>query len=301
VHVHRGTRTDQPPSHQLTHFAQGPLAALLPLAAMLLGAALHRTSPACRNRADVDLPRRRRRVRRVDSELLDARGVAARIRSRRLLPALSARPAWSVHSPRHRRGLTGWPSAASPSASFFWLVISVLFFLRLALRPTMPAPLVPTLAILVAPPAVASAAWLTISGGRPDHVFEGLTAMTAFMVADPGDAVAALPRTAVHARLLVIHLPRGQLSLRSRITWLHLLQPPAWQAITVGVLAARHAPRRGRSRRSRSSSSAPRPARRGGRCKALDGDASGAVEVSRKHVDFLHRTMFMGLAARTDS
>jgi tellurite resistance protein len=46
VHVHRGTRTDQHFSHQLMHFAQGPLAALLPIAAMLIGAGLHRTVPA---------------------------------------------------------------------------------------------------------------------------------------------------------------------------------------------------------------------------------------------------------------
>ena len=31
------------------------------------------------------------------------------------------------------------------------------------------------------------------------------------------------------------------------------------------------------------------------------GDVPGAVEVSRKHVDILHRTMFMGLAARTNT
>jgi hypothetical protein len=32
----------------------------------------------------------------------------------------------------------------------------------------------------------------------------------------------------------------------------------------------------------------------------LDGDLSGAVDVSQNHVDILHRTMFMGLAGQMD-
>jgi tellurite resistance protein len=116
-------------------------------------------------------------------------------------------------------------------------VISVFFFLRLALRPAMPAPLVPTLAIMIAPPAVASAAWLTISGGRPDHVFGGLTAMTAFMVLIQ---VMLLPRYRTRPFSLgfwSFTFPAASVAALA-ITWLHLLQPFAWQAITIGVLAA---------------------------------------------------------------
>jgi tellurite resistance protein len=54
---------------------------------------------------------------------------------------------------------------------------------------------------------------------------------------DPGDVIAALPRAAVLARLLVITFPAASVAALA-ITWLHLLQPFAWQAITVGVLAA---------------------------------------------------------------
>jgi tellurite resistance protein len=101
----------------------------------------------------------------------------------------------------------------------------------------MPAPLIPTLAIMIAPPAVASAAWLGISGGQPNHLFEGLSAMTAFMVLIQ---IMLLPRY----RALPFSLgfwsftfPVASVAALG-ITWLHQLQPFAWRAITVAVLAA---------------------------------------------------------------
>jgi tellurite resistance protein len=236
VHLHRGARTDQPLSHQLTHFAQGPLAALLPIAAMLLGSSLHHTIT-------------------IAGTVLTLLSIAAAAAFGAWILSFWMRgemPLESVHGgyflPISAAGLVGalaagetgldWLAVGSFAVGiFFWLVISVFFFLRLALRPAMPAPLVPTLAIMIAPPAGASAAWLTISGGRPDHVFGGLTAMTAFMVLIQ---VMLLPRY----RALPFSLgfwsftfPVASVAALA-ITWLHLLQPFAWQAITIGVLAA---------------------------------------------------------------
>ncbi|MDP9223994.1 MAG: potassium-tellurite ethidium and proflavin transporter [Actinomycetota bacterium] len=236
VHVHRSTRADQPLSHQLTHFAQGPLAALLPLAAMLLGAGLHPTIPLAGTVLTL-------------ISFAAAAAFASWILSFWMRGEL---PLESIHGgyflPISAAGLVGAFAAAETGLDwlavgsftigiFFWLVISVFFFLRLALRPTLPAPLVPTLAILVAPPAVASAAWLKISGGQPNHMFEGLTAMTILMVLIQ---VMLLPRY----RALPFSLgfwsftfPAASVAALA-ITWLRLLQPIGWQAITVGVLAA---------------------------------------------------------------
>jgi tellurite resistance protein len=236
AHVRRGRRVDQPLSHQLTHFAQGPLAALLPISAMLLGAGLHRTMPTA--------------------------GTVLALVS---LAAAAAYGAWmmnfwmrgelpleSVHGgyylPISAAGFVGALAAAETRiewlavgsfavGTFFWLVISGFLFLRLALRPTMPAPLVPTLAIMVAPPAVASAAWLTIAGGRPDAVFEGLTAMTAFMVLVQ---VTLLPRyreLPFSLSFWSFTFPAASVTALA-ITWLHLLQPFAWRVVTAGLLAA---------------------------------------------------------------
>ncbi|MBT2555718.1 transporter [Arthrobacter sp. ISL-5] len=236
VHLHRGTRSDQPLSHQLMHFAQGPLAAILPIAAMLLGAGLHRTIP-------------------IAGTVLTLISIAAAVAFAAWILSFWMRgemPLESVHGgyflPISAAGLVGALTAAETGLDwlavgsfavgiFFWLVISVFFLLRLALRPAMPAPLVPTLAIMVAPPAVASAAWLTISGGQPNHLFEGLTAMTAFMVLIQ---LMLLPRYGTLPFSLgfwSFTFPAASVAALA-ITWLHLLQPFAWQAITVGVLAA---------------------------------------------------------------
>lgn len=235
VHVHRGARTDQPLSHQLMHFAQGPLAAILPIAAMLLGASLHRTIPLAGTLLTL-------------ISIAGAAAFAAWILSFWMRGEL---PLESVHGgyflPISAAGLVGALTAAETGLDwlavgsfavgiFFWLVISVFFFLRLALRPAMPAQLIPTLAIMIAPPAVASAAWLMISGGRPDHVFEGLTALTAFMVLIQ---VMLLPRYRAlpfSVGFWSFTFPVASVAALA-ITWLHLLQPLAWQAITVGVLA----------------------------------------------------------------
>jgi tellurite resistance protein len=236
VHVHRGTRSDHSLSHQLMHFAQGPLAALLPIAAMLIGAGLYRTVPLAGTVLTL-------------ISMAAAAAFAAWILSFWMRGEM---PLESVHGgyflPISAAGLVGALTAAETGLDwlavgsfaigiFFWLVISVFFFLRLALRPAMPAPLIPTLAIMIAPPAVAAAAWFRISGGQPNHLFEGLSAMTAFMVLIQ---IMLLPRY----RALPFSLgfwsftfPVASVAALG-ITWLHQLQPFAWQAITVAVLAA---------------------------------------------------------------
>ena len=236
VHLHRGARSDQPLSHQLTHVAQGPLAALLPLTAMLLGASLHRIIP-------------------LAGTMLTLISIAAAAAFGAWMLSFWMRgdlPLESIHGghflPISAAGLVGalasaqtgldWLAVGSFTVGIvFWLVISVLISLRLAIRPTMPEPLVPTLAIMIAPPAVAATAWLNISGGRPDEMFEGLTAMTAFMVLVQ---VMLLPRY----RALTFSLgfwsftfPAASAAALS-ITWVRLVHPFAWRAITIGLVVA---------------------------------------------------------------
>ncbi|WP_155981755.1 potassium-tellurite ethidium and proflavin transporter [Nocardia sp. BMG111209] len=236
LHAHRGTRADQPLSEQLTHVAHGPLAALLPIAAMLLGAGLHRTIPLAGTLLTL--------IAVAAGAAFGAWMLSFWMRGELALEAVHG----GYYLPISAAGLVGALAAAETGLKwlavgtfavgiFFWLVISAFFFLRLALRPTLPEPLIPTLAILVAPPAVAAAAWLSISGGRPDDVFGGLTALTAFMVLIQ---VALLPRY----RALPFSLsfwsftfPAGSVAALT-ITWLRLLHPFGWQAATVGLLAA---------------------------------------------------------------
>ncbi|RZL80107.1 MAG: potassium-tellurite ethidium and proflavin transporter [Rhodococcus sp. (in: high G+C Gram-positive bacteria)] len=236
AHAHRAKRVTRGISHQLTHFAHGPLAALLPLSAMLLGAHLHSTLPLA--------------------------GTALTLIS---ITAAAAFGAWmmsfwmrgdmaleSVHGgyylPISAAGLVGALAAARIGLNwlaigsfaiglFFWVVISMLLFLRLALRPTMPAPLVPTLAIMIAPPAVGAAAWLTISNGRPDALFGALTALTAFMVMVQAPLLARYRALPFSHGFWSFTFPVASV-VALAITCLHLAQPIAWRVITIGLLGA---------------------------------------------------------------
>lgn len=51
-----------------------------------------------------------------------------------------------------------------------WLVLGSIMIARLIIGPVLPPPLVPTIAIEVAPPAVASLTWFAINGGQIDLV-----------------------------------------------------------------------------------------------------------------------------------
>ncbi|MHA6758192.1 SLAC1 family transporter [Streptacidiphilus sp. PAMC 29251] len=63
-----------------------------------------------------------------------------------------------------------------------WLVLGSMILGRLLFRPALPAPLLPTLAIEVAPAAVASLAYFAINGDRIDIVAAGLAGYGLLMV-----------------------------------------------------------------------------------------------------------------------
>src|SRR5438270_2547057 len=61
-------------------------------------------------------------------------------------------------------------------------VLGSIMLLRLFTQPPLPTPLVPTIAIEVAPPVVAGNAWFSINGGRVDAVALGLAGYGLLMV-----------------------------------------------------------------------------------------------------------------------
>jgi tellurite resistance protein len=63
-----------------------------------------------------------------------------------------------------------------------WIVLGSIILLRLFTQPPLPLPLVPTIAIEVAPPVVAGSAWFAINGNRPDAVALGLAGYAVLMV-----------------------------------------------------------------------------------------------------------------------
>ncbi len=63
-----------------------------------------------------------------------------------------------------------------------WVVLGSVILLRLFTQPALPAALTPTIAVEVAPPVVAGAAWFEINGGRADAVALGLAGYAVLMV-----------------------------------------------------------------------------------------------------------------------
>jgi tellurite resistance protein len=63
-----------------------------------------------------------------------------------------------------------------------WLVLGSIILLRLFTQPALPVALIPTVAIEVAPPVVAGAAWFQINGSRPDALALGLAGYAVLMV-----------------------------------------------------------------------------------------------------------------------
>jgi tellurite resistance protein len=181
AHLHRGAVTGKPLGAQLRHPAQGPIAALVPVVLMLLGAAIVPVAPVL--------------GRIVVAVAMAAAAVLAGWLVRYWLSGDLAIDA--VHGGYFLPTVAGafiaadcavvcgWPGLAVGCfllGCLFWIVVLTLLIARLAVRPPLPDPLVPTLAIIAAPPAVGGIAWFALHGGRADDVQAGLAAACVLMV-----------------------------------------------------------------------------------------------------------------------
>lgn len=236
AHVHRGTRTDHRLSEQLRHVAHGPLAALLPISAMLLGVGLHRTYAVPGTVLIV-------------SSITVAAGFGAWMLTFWMDGEILLEDVHGgYYCPISASGLVGSLAAGQAGLHtlalgcftvglLFYVVITMFLLLRLALRPRLPAPLVPSLAIMMAPPSFAAGAWLTISGGRPDALFEGLTGLAVFMVLVQ---LALLPQYRALPftdGFWSFTFPLESVAVLST-TWLSLERPAAWELTTAALVGA---------------------------------------------------------------
>jgi tellurite resistance protein len=181
AHLHRGLHSDQTLASQLRHPAQGPIAAIVPTVGMLLGSELFLVSKAAGAALTV-------------LSMLGAAAFAGWIlahwhRGRLnpeafhgafLLPTVAAAFIASIASTR--LGLPGVAFACFAIGVFFWVAIVTVLLARLAFFPPLPDALTPTLAILLAPPAVGGAAWFTMNGVDDDPVSLGLLGMLVLML-----------------------------------------------------------------------------------------------------------------------
>jgi tellurite resistance protein len=190
AHLRRGARSAESLAQQLRHPAQGPIAALVPVVGMLLGADLYRYVPLAGSIL-------------VIISIVVAAGLAGWIlafwhggslppeafHGGYLLPTVAAGLIAATTS--FKIGLPTLAIGAFAVGVFFWVVISTVLLARLAFFSTLPDALTPTCAILLAPPAVAGTAWFTINGEHADLISTALLGLLVLMALQQ---IALIPR-----------------------------------------------------------------------------------------------------------
>jgi tellurite resistance protein len=120
---------------------------------------------------------------------------------------------------------------------FFWIVMTVLLVLRLAFRPSLPDPLVPTMAILVAPPAVAGLAWFSLRGGALDLTAVQIAGVGVFLVLVQLALIPKYRRLKFSLGFWSFTFPIAAVVADSFV-WLRLMAPAGWQVLIVVLLTA---------------------------------------------------------------
>ncbi|WP_431279183.1 transporter [Leifsonia poae] len=235
AHLRRGARSSETLAQQLRHPAQGPIAALVPVVGMLIGADLYRFWP-------------------VGGEILVVVSIVAAAAFAAWILAFwhtGALTPEAFHGgyllPTVAAGLiaattaskVGLPLLAIGSFAvgiFFWIVVSTVLLARLAFFSPLPAALTPTCAILLAPPAVAGTAWFTINGEHADLVSAALLGLLVLM---------ALQQVALIPRYRMLPFTLGFWSFTfplaaaggSGVEWLSISAFPGWQFVAWTLVA----------------------------------------------------------------
>lgn len=229
AHLRRGAKSSETLRAQLRHPAQGPIAALVPVVGMLLGADLHRFVPVAGEIL-------------VIISMVAAAAFAAWIlafwhagnltpeafHGGYLLPTVAGGLIAATTS--YTVGMPGVAVGAFAVGIFFWIVISTVLLARLAFFPPLPAALTPTCAILLAPPAVAGTAWFTINGEHADLISTALLGLLVLMALQQ---VALLPRYRKLPFTLGFWSFTFPLAAAAGygVDWLAIAAFPGWQAV----------------------------------------------------------------------
>ncbi|MEL4317480.1 transporter [Leifsonia sp. YIM 134122] len=180
AHLVRGSRSAETLLSQLKHPAQGPIAAIVPTVGMLLGAELYLIWPA----GGFVLALIAFLVAVVFAGWILAFWHTGHLNPEAfhgayLLPTVASPLVASAVAARLGFPFVGMGAFAV--GIFFWAVLVTVLLSRLAFFPPLPDPLTPTLAILLAPPAVAGAAWFAMNGAHEDVVSVSLLGLLALM------------------------------------------------------------------------------------------------------------------------
>jgi tellurite resistance protein len=235
AHSVRGARSAESLASQLQHPVQGPLASLVPIVGMLLGASLYRLVPV----AGLTLVVASIAAAAVFAGWLLSRWAGGALQVDAVhggyfLPTVAA--SLVAATTAAEVGLTAVAIGAFAVGILFWIVIFAALLARLATRPALPAPLTPTLAIIVAPPAVAGTAWFAIGGAQAGAVEYALAAVTVVMVLMQLFLIPRYRTLRFSLGFWSFTFPFAAVSGYA-IEWLFLLRPYGWQVLVIAILA----------------------------------------------------------------
>ena len=117
---------------------------------------------------------------------------------------------------------------------FFWVVMMPLLVLRLAISPPLPGPLVPTMAIIVAPPAVGGIAWFALNGGLPDTFALALAGLTVFFGVIQIALIGRYRRLQFSIGFWSFTFPLAAV-VTVAIMWLAAIRTAGWEVITIAL------------------------------------------------------------------
>lgn len=236
AHTVRGAKSPDPLQGQLRHPVQGPIASLIPIVGMLLGANLY---PYWAVGGTVLIV-----VSLVGVTLFAAWILASWMSSRLELNSIhggyflpTVAGGYVASYALATIGTEPLALAFFVAASFFWVILFTLLFARLAFRPSLPDPLVPTMAIMMAPPAVAAAAWFEINGGLPDPVETSLAGLTVIMVLIQLAFLPKYVRLKFSLGFWSFTFPTANVATQA-IIWLGIQRPAGWQVVVVAIVVA---------------------------------------------------------------
>ncbi|MBT2502851.1 transporter [Curtobacterium sp. ISL-83] len=234
AHLRRGRHSTETLAAQLRHPAQGPVAAIVPVGITLTGAHLCTFSPpvgaplACVGVAAAVLFGAWIIGRWIQGPLS-----VESIHGAYLLPAVAA--GYISSQAFAAAGNHALAMAAFGVGALFWLVLLTVVFARLLLGPPLPAPLAPTMAVLVAPPAVGGLAWFALNGHRMDGLAEAFVGVTAFMVLVQGALVPTYRRLTFSLGFWSFTFPLSAAASLA-IAWAAITRGPGWQVVVVAAL-----------------------------------------------------------------
>lgn len=233
AHIVRGTKSPDSLASQLRSPTEGPTAGLVPVVGMLLGTELYHFAP-------------------IPGLILILASIAAATLFVSWLIAFWMRAGIqldSVHGgfllPTGAAGFVAATAAATAGMTdlaiaclavglLWWVIITAILTGRLMSNSNLPAPLVPSLAVTLAPPVVAGGAWFAIAGPVADPIQLAFAGFTVVALLTQLALIPVYRKTPFTLGFWSFTFPLAALG-RYSISWLSLLHPVGWQVYSIAI------------------------------------------------------------------